>query len=129
MIKTLLHSTCDLCGEPAEVYNPSYAPYKYRPSASIILRVNDVPGLPEPYEHNDKAIQVCRDCYDKLHDLCKKIGTTTWLDRHAVSLTFMFDEDIYFIPHTDTTSILSILYHLVPNQSADSINGITFVGK
>ena len=125
MIKTILHSICNLCGEHAEFFdNGNYPTRKYRPYHAITLCVNDTPELSE---HNDKTVQVCQNCYDKLQDFCKKVGTTTQPDDHAVSLTFEGDEETYHIPTTDIVSILSILYHLTPAQTEDAMDEITFV--
>lgn len=127
MIKTILHSTCNLCGEHAEFFdNGNYPTRKYRPFTVITLCVNDIPELSE---QNDKTVQVCQDCYEKLQDLCKKVGITTQPDDRAISLTFEGDEEVYYIPMTDVVNILSILYHLVPAQTEDSIDDITLVEK
>jgi hypothetical protein len=125
MIKTIVHSTCSLCGEYAEFQDMGdYPTHKYRPFTVVTLCVNDIPELSE---QNDKTIQVCQDCYEKLQDLCKKVGVTTQPDDRAISLTFEGDEEVYYIPTTNIVSILSILYHLTPAQTEDSIDETTFV--
>lgn len=127
MIKTIVLSTCSLCGYPAELFdNGKYPTRKYRPYTTVTLCVNDIPELSE---QNDKTIQVCQDCYEKLQDLCKKIGVTTQPDDYAMSLTFDNDEEVYYVPTTDIVSILSILYHLTPAQTEDSIDDVTFAGE
>ena len=125
MLKTIIHSACSLCGEPAELYdNGNYPTRKYRPYTTVTLCVN---GIPEFSDKNDKEIQVCQSCYDKLQSLCQEVGVTTQPDDHAISLTFGLDEEVYYIPTTDTKSILSILYHLTPAQTEDSMDDATFV--
>lgn len=125
MIKTIALSTCSLCGYHAELFDDGkYPTRKYRPYTAVTLCVNDIP---EFSEQNDKIIQVCQNCYDKLQDLCKKIGVTTQPDDRAISLTFENDEEVYYIPTTDIVSVLSILYHLTPAQTEDSMDDAVFV--
>lgn len=127
MIKTIVHSACNLCGAHAELFdNGNYPTREYRPYTTITLGVNDIPELSD---QNDKEIQVCQNCYDNLQELCKKVGITTQPDNHAISLTFGFDEEVYYIPTTDIISILSILYHLTPAQTEDSMDDAAFVGE
>lgn len=126
MIKTIVHSTCNLCGEFAAFFGngSNYPTQGYRPYTTVTLHVNNIPELSE---QNDKIIQVCYCCLDKLQDLCKKVGTTTKFDGQAISLTFDDDEEVYYIPVTNITSILSLLYLLTPSQTEDSMDDATFV--
>lgn len=126
MIKTIVHSTCNLCGDHAEFFdNGTYTARKYRPYVAVTLNVNN--NFTEFSDWKDKEIQVCQYCYNKLQDLCKKVGTTTQPDDRAISLTFEDDEEVYYIPTTDVISILSILYHLTPAQTEDSMDDASFV--
>lgn len=125
MIKTIVHSTCNLCGSHAAFFDSgTYTVRKYRPYVTVTLCVNNIPELSG---QNDKTIQVCQNCYDELQILCKKVGTTTQPDNRALSLTFEDDEEVYYIPTTEIMSILSILYLLTPAQSEDSMDDAAFV--
>ena len=127
MIKTIVHSTCNLCGYPAEFFdNGNYPVHKHRPYTTAKLCVTD--RIFELSDQKDKEVQVCHSCYDKLQGLCKKVGVTTQPDDRTISLFFDEDEEVYYIPVTDLISIISTLYHLTPAQTEDSMDDVMFAG-